>query len=249
MHRNRHLSSLRLSVFACFVLAASASHATRIGFNVSLGTSPLIGNSAGPFYIDFQLNDGSGIGDKNNTVTINNFLFGGGNPVGSPLPPIGGASGDLFSFVSITDNGFLNEFTQQFNPGATLNFHVTLSLNLDDGSPTPDLFSFAILDSTLAPLPTTGLGDALLLVNINSSTPLIDTFPTSPGSAIQLSAPRFSVPETGSAISMLLIALGAVWYLRWYSGRRSLALFCLRFRRWLAASNPTAAEGDNFRTN
>jgi hypothetical protein len=215
MHRNHYLPLLGLSIFACSLLAASTSHATSIGFNVSLGTSPLIGSSAGPFYIDFQLIDGSGIGDANNTVTINNFLFGGGNAVGSPLPPIGGASGDLSSFVSITDNSFLNEFTQQFNPGSKLSFHVNLTTNVDIGSPTPDAFSFAILDNTLAPLPTTGLGDALLLVNINSSTPLVEPFPTSPGSPIQLSAPEISaVPETGSSISMLLVGLGAVWCFR-----------------------------------
>jgi hypothetical protein len=35
------------------------------------------------FTIDFQLNDGSGLGDANNTVTINNFVFGSGNASGS----------------------------------------------------------------------------------------------------------------------------------------------------------------------
>ena len=47
-------------------------------FSVNLNTSSLIGNSAGPFYIEFQLNDGSGSipGDGNNTVNISNFDFG-----------------------------------------------------------------------------------------------------------------------------------------------------------------------------
>src|SRR5213075_2492166 len=107
MQRNHYLSLLSLIVCTLTFMDAPDCQATLI-FNVSLKTSPLIGNSAGPFYVDFQLNDGSGIGDGNNTVTINNFLFDGGNLVGSPLPPIGGASGSLFSFVSITDNSFLN---------------------------------------------------------------------------------------------------------------------------------------------
>ena len=84
-------------------------------------TSPLMGSPPpGPFYIDFQLNDGRGIGDANNMVAIGNFQFDGGNPMGNPLPPIGGAMGDLSSSVTITDSSFLNEFTQQFNPGSDL---------------------------------------------------------------------------------------------------------------------------------
>ena len=210
MHRNRCLSLLGLSIFACSILAASTSHATSIGFNVSLDTSPLIGSSAGPFYIDFQLNDGSGVGDANNTVMINSFLFGGGNAVGSPVLTIGGASGNLLSSVSITDSAFLNEFAQQFDPGSTLRFHVNLTTNVDAGL-TPDAFSFSILDHTLAPLPTTGLGDALLLVNINSSKPLIEAFSTTDGTNIQ---PIVTIPETGPSIVMLLIGLGAIWCLR-----------------------------------
>jgi hypothetical protein len=213
MHRNPYLSLLGFTVFACSILAASTSHATSIGFNVSLQTSPLIGNSAGPFFIDFQLNDGSGTGDANNNVMIDNFVFGGGSAVDGPLLTIGGATGNLSSSVSITDSEFLNEFTQQFDPGSMLNFRVNLTTNVDSG-PTPDAFSFSILDSTLTPFPTTGLGDALLLVNINSENPLIETFPTSEGSTIQLSAPVItSVPETGSSISMLLMGIGAVWCL------------------------------------
>src|SRR5205807_454903 len=101
-------------------------------------------------------------------------------------------------------------FTQPFFAGVTLSFRVNLTTNVDSGL-TPDAFSFAILDNTLTPLPTTGLGDALLLVNNNSSKPQIETFPTTDGTAIQ---PRFNVPETGSSFAMLLIGLGAVWCLR-----------------------------------
>ena len=210
MHNhNRHLSLLGLVVCALSFVNAPDCRANLI-FDVTLATSSLIGNPAGPFYIDFQLNDGSGTGDTNNTVTINNFLFDGGSAAGSPLPGIGGASGSLFSSVGITDSAFLNEFTQQFFAGVTLSFRVNLTTNLDSGL-TPDAFSFAILDNTLTPLPTTGLGDALLLVNINSSKPQIETFPTTDGTAIQ---PRFNVPETGSSFAMLLIGLGAVWCLR-----------------------------------
>jgi len=217
MHCNRYLS---LRCFACSILAVSTSYAISIGFNVSLDTSPLIGSSAGPFYIDFQLNDGSGIGDANNTVTINNFLFGGGNAVGNPLLTIGGASGGLSSSVSITDSKFLNEFTQQFNAGSTLNFRVNLTTNVDVGS-TPDAFSFSILDNALAPLPTTGLGEALLLANIDSSEPPIETFPTREDSAVQLSAPGVNVPETSNLVVEAAAVLGLIGF-EWLRRKRAV---------------------------
>lgn len=54
--------------------------------DVSLNTSSLIGNSAGPFAINFaikfQLTNGDGI--SNNIVTIGPFSFGGGAPGGNP---------------------------------------------------------------------------------------------------------------------------------------------------------------------
>lgn len=205
MKHNRSQSLLRLIVCA-FALMQSPAGRANLMFDVSLNTSPLMGNPAGPFYIDFQLNDGSGTGDANSNIVIDSFK--GGKAVNLFLLTIGGASGNLSSSVSITDSGFLNEFIQQFDPGSALTFRVSLSVN-DVDSPTPDLFSFMILNSTFTPLPTTGLGNALLLVNIDSSKPLIDTFPTTDGTAIQ---PR--VPETGSSFAMLLIGLGAIWCLR-----------------------------------
>jgi hypothetical protein len=220
MKPGRFLSLLGMPVLACSLLGASISYATTIGFKVSLDTSVLVGHPAGPFYIDFQLIDGLGTGDANNTVTITNFVFGGGSAVGSPLAPFGGASGSLSSSVSITDSAFLNEFTQQFIPGTTLSFDVLLTLNVDSG-PTPDAFSFAILDSLLAPIPTTGLGDALLLVNIDSASPPIQTFPGDPTRPpmIAISKPTTSVamPETGSTLMLMLVAgmsAGALYFIR-----------------------------------
>jgi hypothetical protein len=224
MKHNHYLSLLGLIVCASF--AGSSTSRANLMFNVSLGTSGLIGHPAGPFYIDFQLNDGSGTGDANNIVTINNFMFDGGNAVGSPLPPIGGASGSLSSSVSITDSGFVNEFTQQFNPGDTISFTVSLTTKVDLGL-THDAFSFSILDSLLSPIPTTNFADAFLFVNINSANLTIADLgnsifagdPTRPplagGDVISIGAPQItSVPETGSSITLLLIWLGAVWCFR-----------------------------------
>jgi hypothetical protein len=230
MKHNHHQSSVfLLGLIVCASFAGSSTSRADLMFNVSLGTSGLIGHPAGPFYIDFQLNDGSGTGDANNTVTINNFMFGGGNAVGSPLPSIGGAGGSLFSSVSITDSGFLNEFTQQFNPGSMLSFSVLLTTNVDPGL-TPDAFSFSILDNLLAPIPTTNFADAFLFVNIRRVNLTVADLgnsifagdPTQPplagGDVISIGAPQIpgvpGVPETGSSIVMLLMGLGAVWWFR-----------------------------------
>lgn len=140
-------------------------------YGVSLDTTALIGNAAGPFSLDFQFTDGSGANDGNNTVTLSNFSFGAGGPTG--LAAIsGGVSGDLTSSLTLTDNAFLNEFTQTFTPGATLDFTVDLTTNVDSGG-VPDEFTFAIFDNTGAAIPTLGLFDTLLLADIDSSSPAL----------------------------------------------------------------------------
>jgi hypothetical protein len=148
------------------MMGASLAPASPVSFNVIVNTAPLVGNANGPFSLDFQLNDGSGLGDGNNTVTLSNFRFGGGSAAGAPTH-IGGATGNLASGISLTDTDFLNEFFQPLAVGTTLSFLVTMTRNVDAGL-TPDLFSFAILDNALFNIATTGLGDSLLLVNINN---------------------------------------------------------------------------------
>src|SRR4051812_19466391 len=95
--RLAHINGLA-ALLVCLVPAAARAD---IIFNVSMNTAPLIGHPAGPFSIDFQLNNGSGpLAD--NTATISNFNFGGGAPAGTPTL-IGGASGNLSSSVRLTD--------------------------------------------------------------------------------------------------------------------------------------------------
>src|SRR5437868_15463863 len=79
-------------------------------YDISVNATPLIGHSAGPFSLEFQLNDGSGIGDGNNTVVLSNFAFGaGGGQAGSPILN-GGTTGALGSSVTIRDSSFFNQF-------------------------------------------------------------------------------------------------------------------------------------------
>lgn len=144
------------------LLAAAACHAAV--FTISVDTVELIGHPAAPFYIEFQLNDGSGAGNGNNTALIGPFDFDGGAAVGAPIL-VGGASGDLSSHVVIGDSDFLNEFIQEFTPGTRLTFGVELSEFVEPG-PQPDQFSFAILDCNLIEIPTRGPADALVIADI-----------------------------------------------------------------------------------
>jgi hypothetical protein len=177
-------------------------------YDVQLNTTPLIGHAAGPFSLNFQLNDGSGVGDANNTAVLSNFVFDGGAPAGAPTYA-GGASGNVASSVTLTDSAFFNSFTQAFTAGTMLGFRVSLTTNVDAGG-TPDQFSFAILDASGVEIPTQGLAavgsDVLLLIDIVSPTPGIQTFgtdifrlPNAGGDAINIAAPVI-IPEPGSIV-------------------------------------------------
>jgi hypothetical protein len=171
-----------------------------------MNTAPLIGDPAGPFSLDFQLDDGSGTGNGNNTAVLSDFNFGGGAPAGAPSL-IGGATGNAGTALSITESSFFNEFVQQFTPGSRLDFHLQLSTNLERGG-VPDEFSFAILDNTGSELPTRSFFDVFLDIDINSSNPSVQTFasnarqsPVAGGPPIHIAAPTArvaSVPEPGT---------------------------------------------------
>jgi hypothetical protein len=195
-------------VVGCLVLSASWAAAAPLTFQVVVNTTPLVGNAAGPFALDFQLNDGSGLSDGNNTATISDFSFtgAGAGPTGLPSR-VGGATGSLSSTVSLTDSGFLNEFFQGFTAGNSLRFLVTLTSNVDAGL-APDAFSFAILDRNLLNVATTGLGDSLLLVDITrANLGLADVRTFTSTSPVGVTATATAVPEP---VSLLLLGVGAV---------------------------------------
>jgi hypothetical protein len=175
--------------------------------DVTLDTSPLTvapGMSSAPFSLIFQLTDGSGTNDGNNTVNVDNFVFGGGgSTLGATL--FGGASGGLGSGIVLTDTSFLNFFTQGFTPGGLLSFRVSMTTNVDAGG-TPDAFAFSVLDSSGFPIATTDptLADTLLTVNIDSANPTYLTYGTDvQRTNVVMSAPSVEpapapVPEPGT---------------------------------------------------
>src|SRR5262249_36495481 len=117
------------------------AHGGVINGSVSLDTSGL----SGTFAIGFLLTDGSGLGDANNTVTLDSFAFGGGS-AGAVLATTAGASGDFATGVTIVDSEFFNLFAQAFTAGTVLTFDFGLTTNVDAGG-TPDQFSIALFQS------------------------------------------------------------------------------------------------------
>lgn len=203
-------STIKISLRTFALLAAlTATVLVRANssFNVYVDTSALAGNSAGPFSLDFQLNDGSAIGDGNNTVTLGDFKFGGGSAVGGATTS-GGAGGDLASGISITDSDWtLNEFYQGFLPGSWLTFNLSLSTNFDLGG-TPDIFSVAILDGNLMNLATQSFGsDNFLEINIDSLTPSVATFASADGLVSAHVPDAFNPGIYGAALLAVLIVL------------------------------------------
>src|SRR5687767_1070344 len=113
--------------------AASTAQANTI-YHVVFDTSSLIGNASGPFYLDFQFIDGSGLGNANNTAILGNFDFGGGS-AGGAVTSFGGVSGNLGSQITFTDSFFFNEFFQSFTPGSIFAFDLTLTGGVESPAP------------------------------------------------------------------------------------------------------------------
>jgi hypothetical protein len=189
------LLKLTLSLLVAFSFATAARAVL-----VTVDTSTLFG---GLYHIDFQLNDGNGVGDGNNSAVISGFSFGGGAVAGAATS-FGGVSGDLSSAVTLIDTDPFNEFFQAFNPGSTLSFTVQLSNNANGAI--PDFFGFALLDENLMNLATYSLGsDQLLTVDINGGALTYDTYASVGG--IPSPTVAASVPERGSTLVLVLVAV------------------------------------------
>src|SRR5690606_34544726 len=99
---------------AALVAAPEPAAAAPIDVIVTLDTTMLVGHPAGPFALDFQLNQGFPE-TVSNTAVLSDFDFGGGAASGTPSI-FGGASGDLATSVVLTDTDPFNIFTQGFTP-------------------------------------------------------------------------------------------------------------------------------------
>jgi|SRR5215472_15331673 len=183
-------------------------------YTFTMNTGALVGN--GPFTLDLQFLDGSGlpIDLNNNTVALTNFSFGAGGSASGGGTATGGASGSLGSGVVQKDTTFFNEYFEDFTPGTLLSFSIDTTNVLDPGG-TPDLLTVAILDNLGNELPTTGPASEFLDLSLAGGTaPQVATFGSAPGSAYSLAAPVVqiqtapSVPEPTSGWGLLTLIAG-----------------------------------------
>ncbi len=218
---NTHVTLLRLGLglllgASGFLTATGNSRAATLNFHLDLNTASLIGNAAAPFALDLQFSQGNGL---SNTVTVSNFVFTLGAPVGSATTS-GGASGGLGSSVVLVDSSPINDLYQVFSGTTTgLAFDVSTTLNASAG--TPNLFSVSILDKNLLPILTTSPGagtpaetDYLVGVPIDDASTFSSvrtysstvTGSTTPGVTVAASP----VPEpSGLALLLTALSLGA----------------------------------------
>lgn len=206
---------------SCSLLALSfsASAYADVIYNVTLNTAALQTDSADqPFYLAFELADGSGLGDGNNAAIFSNFQLGGGS---ASLPTVtfgNGVTGDLSSMVQMVDVDSFEYFSQPFTPGSQIGFQLELTTNVD--SPSPDELLFWVLDSSQTPIPTLasdGL-DTLAEITIDSSSPTVAAFASDPsrltfgGQSLAMDAPSVtpaaSTPEPAMALPLGLALAG-----------------------------------------
>jgi hypothetical protein len=203
------------------LLAGAPARADQV-WTVSIDTSQLAANYTGPFALDFEL-----IGTNGNTVTLSDFAFGGGGAGPGPTFATPGASGDLGSSVTLTDDAtnFFIDFNQQFTPGTTLHFTMDSTLIFPPGG-TPDLFSMVILeqyDTTNGynpfdlpptggtPIPTTDPSGADTFLNVGINGPgltTVNAYNTPNGDITIAVTPAGAVPEPSGGLLLLLGALG-----------------------------------------
>lgn len=185
--------------------ALAKANVLEYGFNVN--TSALQG--LGTFSLAFQLSDGSGSGDGNNTVTLSNFSFFGGGFVGNSTD-FGGATGNLSSgTASLRDtNPAFNALLQGFNPGSALSFVFTFTDNADVGFG-PDLFTVSLLDPLGNGIPTLDPSgdDTVLTVALDgSASPPTGTWATDTSMTAYTVPAGNVVPNVPEPATLILLA-------------------------------------------
>jgi hypothetical protein len=245
MNRIPSTRSLKLALLlgATTALAATSAHAQT--YLVTINTSAL--SSAGlsadaPFGIEFQLNSGGNASVTNN-ATVSSFNLGGGSAIAGTFVTntqggAGTAAGNIGSQVTLSSSTSapFNLFSQNFNPGSTLSFQVTLSDNA--AGTTPDGFIVALdelnANGTGFEIPTTQGGgnegvalaefdlrsghiDVSTFAGANNADPLGDGSGTGGGDFTGVTISVQAVPEPSS----------------WALGLGACALFLGLRRRWL----------------
>lgn len=180
-------------------------------YTVNIDTSAIAGNSAGPFYLDFQSIYGSGAAQ---VITLSNFLLTGGSFVTGTEFAIGAVAGDIGSALVLTpdSSNFYNEFFQQFEASVT---HIQFHLDIAGGAAgaTPTSFAVSLLDGTdLFAIPTTGFADTMVMFNIDGAD---TTFATAASIGATAGAvASVSVPDASTTVLLLFGGLAALGVMR-----------------------------------
>lgn len=203
---------LKTSVFAAslLLLGSTTAMAGLITQEFNVNTSSLEG--LGQFGLFFQLVDGSGTGNSDNTVTLSNFNFDGGSPAAGTVMDMGGGSGDMSSAVTLTNSSsFINFLFQGFTPGPELSFVASFTNNLD--SPLPDVFTASLVDPTGNGIPTLDPSgnDTLITVTLTGTVqpgpdgpaPPVTVFGADPSQTSYVVPAPSVVPEPGSFVLLL----------------------------------------------
>jgi hypothetical protein len=205
-------------------LALAPALKANLDFHVDIDTSSLVSAPNSPFYLDLQLNEGSG--SLANSVQLTNIWFDNGNATGSPMS-WGQAGGTLGTSIWLQDDPAspFNEILQGFSDGTTA-IHFEVSVSQNAAGVTPDEFAVAILDSETG-FPQIGTnapdGVSLVTLNIDANNTLADVSAfssTEPAGVI--ASVGTPVPEASTmGFAFGAFALGLVGVRRW-SRRRAV---------------------------
>jgi len=193
-HMQRLLSGVAL------LIAASGTAWSSV-VNISIDTTPLQGVTGS---IAFDFIDGDGL--VNNSVTVRNFSTDAMTATGSPT---GDVTGSLQPGpVTLADSSFFNEWLQDLTYGSFINFQLESTAN-GPFTPAPDALSVLLLDSALAPYATSDpFGtDALLTLEIDSTSPVVQLFTSAAASASMTAVPA---PAAAWLLLSGLAALGGM---------------------------------------
>lgn len=165
--RNFLQNFVTLCCVSALLLFAGATPGRADTFHIEQGLTGLretarLEQFDGTFYFQFQLTDGSQLGNGTTQVRITNFQLIGGT-LGEPLEPLGAATGTLSSLVHLTDTdpsfAGLADYAQAFQipvlstAPIAISYDITLNATGYD-SPMPDALFMRILTPNLTPVPT-----------------------------------------------------------------------------------------------
>ncbi len=217
-----YINTTAASLGLALALIGASDLKANLNFRVDIDTASLAGAANGPFFLDFQLNEGSG--SLTNAVTLSDFVFDGGSATGT-ASTWGNASGSLSNNIWLSDDPTspFNEIFQGFSAGTT-GIHFEASITQQIPGATPDGFFVSILDSeNNFPQIDTDAPDGVSLValNINSSNTISDLGAYSSTSPLGVVASVGTPVPEASTMGMVFggFALGLAGLRRF--GRRS----------------------------